>query len=238
MSPMPQDEADSNQRVLILGAMDEEIAALLRRIVLEETKTWQGFTLYFGALDSVPVIVCKSGIGKVFASLITQHLLDGYPLRAVLFTGVAGAIASDLNPGDMVVGSRLIHHDFDVSGLGFKVGHIPFTDYRYFEADPVWVARALACAGKHGTIRSGCIGTGDQFVTDKSALPELGLDCVDMEGAAVAQVCTVNNVPFLIIRIISDKADGSADVDFAKYLPLYAHRSVEVLRSTLHALSG
>ena len=224
---------ESTPRFLILGAMDEEVQELIALLQLKRQEQWCGFTLYWGTLDSVEVVVCKSGIGKVFASLITQHMIDCCELRGVLFTGVAGAVAADLKPGDIVIGTRIIHHDFDVAGLGFEPGHIPFTDYRYFESDPGLVEAALNAKAGVALVRAGCIGTGDQFVTDKSILPDLGLDCVDMEGAAVAQVCTVNRIPFLIIRIISDSADGSADVDFSTNLPKYAHRSVGILQSTV-----
>jgi len=217
-------------RFLLLGAMDEEIRALLELIEVTFEEQWCNFTLYWGTLDSVPVVLCKSGIGKVFSAMITQHVIDSCQPEAVLFTGVAGALSSDLEPGDIIIGARLIHHDFDVKGLGFEIGHIPFTEYRFFEADPFLMAAAGSVGSDSGAHRAGIIGTGDQFVTDKSAIPELGLDCVDMEGASVAQVCTANGIPFLILRIISDKADGSAGKDFLKNLPRFASGSASMLR--------
>ena len=224
-------------RVLILGAMEEEIRECLACVELDSTEVWNGFTLHWGRMDQTPVVICKSGIGKVFASLITQHLIDRCSVRAVLFTGVAGAVAADLNPGDLLIAERLIHHDLDVRALGFERGQIPFTDFRYFECDPHCLQVAMGVQFPGVRMRSGCIGTGDQFITDRSSLPDLGLDAVDMEGAAVAQVCTINNTPFLIVRILSDRADGSAQLDFATNLPRLAHHSVEVLKAVVRSLS-
>lgn len=235
MSEMPA--ASQNDRVVILGAMEEEVRECLSQMEIESTELWNGFTLTWGRMGSIPVVVCKSGIGKVFASLITQHLIDRGGVRAVLFTGVAGAIAADLEPGDILIGERLVHHDFDVQALGFAIGAIPFTDYHFFESDPRCARAALAAKLPGVRLRGGCIGTGDQFVTDKTGLPSLGLDAVDMEGAAVAQVCTVNHVPFLVVRIISDRADGSAKLDFAENLPRFAHQSVAVLMAVIQALT-
>ncbi len=233
----PKLSRSTETRVLILGAMEEEIRECLACVELESTEVWNGFALHWGQLDQTPVVVCKSGIGKVFASLITQHLLDRCNVRAVLFTGVAGAVAADLDPGDLLIAERLVHHDLDVRALGFERGHIPFTDFRYFESDPQCVQAALGVELSGVRMRTGCIGTGDQFITDRSHLPDLGLDAVDMEGAAVAQVCTVNSIPFLIVRIISDRADGSAQLDFATNLPRLAHHSVEVLKAVVRSLS-
>lgn len=224
---------ESESRVLIMGAMDEEIKTLVSAMVPEKDEKWNGFQLHFGLLDDRKVIVCKSGIGKVFASLITQHILDAYTISHALFTGVAGAISDALEPGDIVLGSRLIQHDMDASALGFKQGQIPFTDYRYFRGDPGLLKFAQNSQVSNTRILTGCVGTGDRFVTDKTALKSLDLDCVDMEGCAVAQVCDINRIPSLIIRIITDKADGTADIDFAENLPRFAGYSLELIRSIL-----
>lgn len=225
----------SDARVLILGAMDEEIDTLLLAITPEKKEKWNGFHLYFGTLQGRKVVVCKSGIGKVFSSIITQHILDRYSITYVLFTGVAGAVASDLEPGDIVLGERLIQHDFDVRALGFPLGRIPFTDYQYFKGDSTLLKKAQSARLHNTRVRTGVIGTGDQFITDKTGLKELELDCVDMEGCAVAQVCEINNVPSLIIRIISDKADGTANIDFAANLPRFSSQSLELIKSVLSA---
>ena len=223
-------------RILIMGAMSEEIDKLLSVMTHERKEEWNGFQMHLGDLDGRSVVVCKSGIGKVFASMITQRLLDTYPISHALFTGVAGAVSDILEPGDIVLGEKLVQHDMDASALGFLRGHIPFTDYHYFPGDPILLAGARDFKLSGTRILSGCIGTGDQFITDKSGFRDMGLDCVDMEGCAVAQVCAVNNVPSLIIRVISDKADGSAKIDFAENLPRFASRSLELIRFVLSRL--
>ena len=228
--------SELDSRILIMGAMTEEIDKLLSVMTHEREELWNGFRLHLGELDGRAVIVCKSGIGKVFAALITQHLIDSYRISHALFTGVAGAVSESLEPGDIVLGAQLLQHDMNASALGFKRGHIPFTDYLHFPGDPILLKAARECVLSDVHILSGCIGTGDQFITDKSGLSELEIDCVDMEGCAVAQVCAVNHVPSLIIRVISDKADGSAKIDFAANLPRFASRSLELIRFILNRL--
>lgn len=209
--------------------MDQEIVALIEAASIEKIENWHGWELHFGTWSGVSVIITRSGVGKVFAAMIMQHLVDTYSVDRVIFSGVAGAIATDLEPGDLVISEDLVHHDMDVTGLGFAPGRIPFTDYHFFTADQTMLERASEVLLEKGKLRKGRIGTGDQFITEKGKLPELGLDAVDMEGCAVAQVCTVQKTPFLIIRIISDRADGSADKDFLTNLPLYAARSIKVI---------
>jgi len=220
--------------VLILGAMDAEIEASLEAMETVRQRQWNGWCFYMGRWHGREVIVCKSGVGKVFASLITQHLLDAYQPDTVLFVGVAGAVAPLLEPGDIVLGERLVQYDMDVTALGFSIGQIPFTEYQYFPGDTRMLDIAEGTAIEEGQVYRGCIGTADQFVTDRSRVP-LPVDCVDMDGAAVAQGCHLNQVPSLVIRIISDKADGTADADFTSNLPRYAHRSLKIVEHVLNA---
>jgi 5'-methylthioadenosine/S-adenosylhomocysteine nucleosidase len=177
-------------------------------------------------------------VGKTLAAMITQQVIGAYRPGAVILTGVAGALAADLVPGDAVVARDLIHHDLDCTALGFARGEVPFTGERVFPCDPALVRAALSAPVSH-RLRAGRILSGDRFVThaDKAChahlTGELAGDAVEMEGAAVAQVCSRNKTPFVVIRTISDRADGSAPEDFSKILPLAAANAAAVTRQIL-----
>jgi adenosylhomocysteine nucleosidase len=220
---------------LILGAMEQEIQAIVTALRSAERIGEPHMGLHRGTLEGKPVIVCRSGVGKVLATMRMQQLIDTHKLDRVIFTGVAGAIRQNLAPGDVIIGSRLIQHDMDATALGFEIGQIPFTPYRFFEGDYDLLACAQSVAAKEDRVFFGCIGTGDRFVTEPEPLRELGIDCVDMEGCAIAMVCSIQQIPSLIIRIISDYADGSASADFEKNLPLFANRSLSIIRGILRA---
>ncbi len=218
----------------IIGAMDAEIGEYLRHIEDQDVRRWHDFTFYEGTLHKTPVVVVKSGIGKVFASMITQHLIDFYTPAHVLFTGVAGALNPDYGIGDVVISRDCVQHDMEVSALGFERGRIPYTDYKIFKADPKLAELAKQADVDH-PIHSGRILTGDQFFTRKKLhesaylTEELNGDAIEMEGAAVGQVCSLNKVPFLIVRTISDKADEEASVNFNEFLPVVARNSYSIV---------
>jgi adenosylhomocysteine nucleosidase len=229
-------------RVAIIGAMDEEVSAFLAHAETQRVAERGTFRIHEATLFGVPVVVVKCGVGKVFAAMIAQHLVDACAPSAVISTGVAGGLSPDLAIGDVVVSRDCVHHDMDVRALGFARGHIPFTDLRFFASDPALGARALGArlASGHRVVR-GRIVTGDQFIsgarheTHAHLTDELNGDAVDMESAAIAQVCHAHGVPFVSIRTISDKADGSAHADFNAFLPEVARNSFEVVKSLLEA---
>lgn len=185
-----------------------------------------------------PVLVVRCGVGKVHAAMTAQYVIDEYKPDALVVTGVAGALAPDLAPGDAVVARDVIQHDMDCTALGFARGEVPFTGERIFTCDPTLVAAALTAQVGH-RLRAGRILAGDRFVThaDKKChaylTGELAGDAVEMEGAAVGQVCARNKIPFVVVRTISDRADGAAPVDFAKILPLAAANAAAVTRRIL-----
>lgn len=233
----------NNQQDLfvLIGAMDAEIDEYLNHLEQKEIKHWKSFTFYEGILAGKQVVICKSGVGKVFAALVTQKLIDTYAPAGILFTGVAGGISDKLNVGDVVVADDCIQHDLDARGLGFPRGAVPYTEHRYFKTDHRLKKLALSAPCQH-PIHEGRILTGDHFIT-KSEMHEFNYlteelqgDAVEMEGAAVGQVCSVNEIPFLIIRTISDKANEEAAVNFNKFLPVVANNSFEVVSHILKML--
>lgn len=220
--------------------MDEEVAEFLAHASDVQVAEKGTFKIHEGSLFGAPVVVVKCGVGKVFAAMTAQHLIDAYAPSAVISTGVAGGLSPALDIGDVVVSRDTAHHDMDVRALGFPRGHIPFSDLRFFETDPDLARRALATRLASGhRVALGRILTGDQFIsgarheTHAHLTEELTGDAVDMETAAIAQVCHAHGTPFVSIRTLSDKADGTAHVDFGAFLPEVARNSFEVVRALL-----
>jgi len=226
--------------IMILGAMDSEISAFVSQLQDRETSYWNGFERHHGQLGGHEVLVSKSGVGKVMAAMVTQRLIDEFAPRALLFTGLAGSINAAIDIGDTVIARDLVQHDMDVAELGFPRGQIPFSHWRFLESDAALLEKARSFVPRQGKTHLGRICTGDQFITHREMAShaylteELAGDAVEMEGASVAQVCHVNGVPFLVARTISDRADGSALVNFEEFLPIASHNSLDLV---LHVLS-
>ena len=226
-------------KIGLIGAMDDEIKMYKEHLTERKEVTYKAMAFYIGKLQEKDVVVVKSGVGKVFAAMICQYLIDRFKVNMVLFTGVGGSLNPALEIGDVVVSVDSVHHDFDAVALGFPRGNISYTDYRFFKAEKKLVDLALkAKVGQHKVI-AGRILTGDQFLTHKEKqeykylTEELKGDCVEMEGAAVAQVCVINEIPHLIVRTISDKADGTAVEDYNKFTPMVAHNSFKIVEWVL-----
>ena len=223
----------------IIGAMDEEIDAYRKHLSNLKEESWKIFTFYKGKLNGNDVVVVKSGVGKVFAAMICQILIDKYKVDTILFTGVAGALNKKLEIGDVVVSVDSVHHDFNAVPLGFKRGQISYTNYRFFGAEKKLVDLALKVDISPHKIIKGRVLTGDQFFTQserkkhKYLTEELCGDCIEMEGAAVAQVCNINQIPHLIVRTVSDKANGTAVKDYKKFKAVVASNSFKVVEGII-----
>lgn len=225
--------------IVILGAMDSEISEFLSCMENRQTRNWNGFEHHRGTIDAHEVLVSRSGVGKVKAAMMTQHLIDDYQPRAILFTGLAGSLRPQIAIGDTLIARDLVQHDMEASGIGFPRGQIPFTDWRFLPADARLLGIASGFIPQQGNLHIGRICTGDQFITHREMdshthlTGELEGDGVEMEGASVAQVCAINQVPFLVARTISDKADGSAAVNFEEFLPCASNNSLDFVRYML-----
>lgn len=226
----------------IIGAMDEEVRLLAAKLVEWEEIRLAGIVFVKGSIAGRRVIVCKSGVGKVNAAVTAQLLITACDAEAILFTGVAGALDPELEVGDLVVSVDCLQHDMDASPLGFARGVIPFQEQSVFAADPELVRLAVESghAVLPGRVRTGRVLSGDRFIADKGEVAALKRDfagtCTEMEGAAVAQVCSMNGIPFVIIRSMSDKADGSAPVSFTEFTAMAARRSCELVEHMLERL--
>jgi len=222
-------------KIGIVGAMKEEIELLHKHVQQTRSFTKAGITYVEGTLHGRQVLFCKSGVGKVNAAVCTQLLIDA-GADCVLFTGVAGAVNPDLRIGDIVVSSTCLQHDMDCTPLGFERGQIPYQAVWEYQADEQLIGLAMAACDRLFPGRSvrGKILSGDQFIASRETVrllhEELGGACTEMEGAALAQVCAMNGTPFVVIRAMSDKADGSAHVNFPEFTveaSINSHRIID-----------
>ena len=218
-------------RLAIVGAMHEEIAALRPCLDGLRTERRAGRDFHFGRLDGHDVILVRCGIGKVAAATTTAVLLDAFDAAALLFTGVAGGLGAGVRVGDIVVAGALLQHDMNAEPL-FPRYEVPLTGRARFDADSGWSARlaragrAVAAAAVHAdtaAVHQGLVVSGDRFVATRAesdqlraALPDAL--AVEMEGAAVAQVCHDFGRPFGVVRTVSDRADDAAHGDFQRFV--------------------
>ena len=215
--------------ILIIGAMEEEILPLVSEGGFDKCAA-APFDYYVGTSGDAQLIITVSKVGKVAMAACVQHFItlveclpvfEHHTIDLVINMGVAGAIASSLNQGDIVVGDRLCQHDMDVAGLGYEIGLNPDYDSVYFETpkDVIdKVKKAYESLDTDYTLLVGTIASGDQFISSKEKKEfiesNFGAAACEMEGASLAQVCSDNGVPFLVIRAISDKADGEAPLSY------------------------
>lgn len=211
-------------KIGIIGAMDLEVDALKAGLDTKKEVTKAGMTFLEGTLNGANVVIVKCGIGKVNAGMCVQILADLFDVTHIINTGVAGSLNADLDIGDILVSTDAIYHDMDVTIFGYAKGQVPGTTSPSFTADANMVALAMeSCKAVNPdiTCRSGRVVSGDQFISSKEVknrlINDFGGFCAEMEGAAIAHAATLNNLPFVVIRAISDKADDSAEMDYPSF---------------------
>lgn len=228
----------------IIGAMDVEVEALHAQMHITQDLTRSHMHFVEGTLQGQPCVVVRCGIGKINAAACVQILVDLFNVDAVVNTGVAGSLDNNINIGDIVLSTDVIHHDMDVTGLGYAAGEVPGLGTTAFPASAQ--LRALAqTAAQNVTpelgIFEGRVASGDQFIADKTKkiaiATQFGASCCEMEGASIGQTSWLNNVPFLVVRAISDKADGSAEVPYAQFEKSSAEKSARLVAELARLLS-
>ena len=226
----------------LIGAMDEEIVFFHEHMQEVVQSTYAGIVFYEGRFYNQDVVVCKSGVGKVNAAICTQIQIDRFHCDAVVFTGVAGALDPQLEIGDIVVSEECMQHDMDVTPLGYARGIIPYQATSVFNAHPELVQIAMDAGHRlsENRVVLGRILSGDQFIANRETVTalrrELNGACAEMEGAAVAQVCVMNDIPYVVIRSMSDKADGSAHINFPEFARQAAENSFRIVREMVQIL--
>lgn len=225
----------------IIGAEQQEIDLLLEHLSLEKTVKKAGLSFFCGTIHEYPVVIVKAGIGKVNAAACTQMLIDLFDVKMIVNTGAAGSLDSRINIGDIVVSTEVIQHDLDVTDLGYKPGDVPGTG-KVFTSDKLLHDLAVSCSHEAiQMLQSMRVNlTGDQFISGQEKKNWLidtfhGL-CAEMEGGAIAHVASLNEVPFLIIRSISDKADGSATMDYTQFSKMASYHSARLVEALIEKL--
>lgn len=187
------------------------------------------------------VVVVRSGIGKVNAGICAQILADVFSVDAIINTGIAGSLNKNINIGDIVLSTDVVQHDMDATGFGYRKGQIPQMPVFFFNADDnLRRLAAEVCKEVNPDIQvfEGRIASGDQFVCDQDVknriVSEFSAYATEMEGAAIGQAAYLNEIPFLVVRAISDKADGSAQMDYSEFEKAAVDHSV---RLTLNMLA-
>lgn len=203
-------------KIGIIGAMDVEVASLKEKMVILRTETYANMTFCEGTLGKTSVVIVKSGICKVNAAMCVQLLVDHFEVTHIINTGVAGSLDNAINIGDIVVSTDAQYHDVNATVFGYQKGEVPQMGIVAFPADPGLRAAAVRAVGQAApdvAVFEGQVLSGDQFISTRARKEELMRDfhgkCTEMEGAAIAQAAYANNIPYVIIRAISDKADES-----------------------------
>ena len=251
-------------KIGVIGAMPQEVALLARDLAGARTERRGARDYLSGRLAGHEAVVVFSGWGKVASASTATTLIEVFGVDAVVFTGVAGALAADLAIGDVVIGDDLLQHDLDASAVpGIARYEVPLLGVSRFKADARLVELAQSAAGRYlaerladdvgpdhlrefglnsPAVRTGLIVSGDQFISSPDRVRDILADlpdalCVEMEGAAVAQVCFEHGKPCVVLRVISDKADHAAPVDFPRFLTTVAsHLTCGVVMQLMAAL--
>lgn len=224
----------------IIGAMDEEVIKIKELLTDVEISTKAGMDFYKGSMYGKEVVVVRSGIGKVNAAVCTQILADDYNVNAIINTGIAGSLNDKIDIGDIVLSKDSLQHDMDAKAFGYDLGVIPRMKESTFAADSALLDLAKQCCDEVLTqihTYEGRVVSGDQFISDKEKkqwlIENFAADCTEMEGAAIAQAAYLNNIPFLIIRAISDKADDSAHMDYPAFEAMAIENSVKLMAAII-----
>ena len=224
----------------IIGAMSVEVEALIAELEDRSSETVSGVEFNTGSLFGKKIVVARCGVGKVFAAICAEAMILRYSPALLVNTGVGGALAGDLRPTDTVIAETLLQHDMDTSPLGDPKGLISGINRIYFDTDKRAAEIVLAAAERLGIrARLGRVASGDRFVADRAdkewIVSEFSADVCEMEGGAIAHAAFVNNTPFLVVRAISDSADGGADMDYPTFLPIAAKNSAALTRELIKA---
>ncbi len=226
--------------LVVIGAMDEEIALLRAAMTISGEATHAGIVVTRGEFQDVEIVLAQCGVGKVNAAICTQMLIDLYQPARLVFSGVAGGLLPNMRVGDLIVASHLIQFDVDLTAFGRRHGELPEKD-RMIHSDPDLIQNATEAfdavfKGDDGdpNLMIGTVVSGDRFVQDTDTLRwlqrEFAALATEMEGAAVGYACQINDLPFVVVRGLSDTANESAPEDFSSNLHTVCQNSYRLLQ--------
>ena len=230
-------------KIGIIGAMEVEVEALKSEMNVKNIVTKASMEFCEGTIGNTEVVIVRSGVAKVNAGICVQILVDLFDVTHIINTGVAGSLDARINIGDIVLSTDACYHDVDATVFGYKKGEVPQLGVHAFPADASLREAAKAAIKKAAPdlgVFEGRVCSGDQFVSSpdvkKAIIDEQGGMCTEMEGAAIAQGCYLNRIPFVIIRAISDKADGSDIVDYPVFEKKAAHDCAALVKEMISSI--
>ena len=220
----------------IITAMEEEFEEIANIISEVKEKEISKLTFITGKINTKSVVLVKSGIGKVNAARVTQILIDNFKVEGIINVGSAGSCNDELEIGDIVIGKKLVQHDFDITAFGHEKGFISNVG-QYVESDEQLIVKIEKIIkrinDKDFNIKVGTIASGDIFCTESKMKEKIrnkfNADCIEMEGSAIAQVCKLDKIPFLVVRSISDKPNGQNEITFDKFLEKASRRCAYII---------
>lgn len=235
--------AEQSKKIGIIGAMEIEIRQLVAKMSDRQILTACGRTFYAGILCGKEVVVVRSGVGKVNSATCAQMLIDRFEITHLINTGIAGGVGENLHVGDLVIGSALCQHDFEIEVFGYAKGNLgigPKDRPSFFYSDEEMVKTMKEVAAEEigaGAVHEGIIASGDRFVatgeTKLAIRKEFDALAVEMEGGAIAHTAFLAEIPFVVLRAISDLADGTASESFEQFEEQTANLSATVLEKFL-----
>jgi adenosylhomocysteine nucleosidase len=229
-------------KIVIIGAMEQEIALLKAQMENCETRTVSYLNVFTGNINQHDIFLVQCGIGKVASAAATALLIQTFTPDRVINTGSAGGFDKELDIGDVVIATQLLHHDVDVTHFGYKLGQVPQMP-EYYVSDETLVSVAKNAISDISGIKAktGLVCTGDSFVGSDEAAALIrtnfsNMAAVEMEGAAIAQVCHLMKTPFVVIRSLSDIAGKTSTMSFEAYLEVAAKHSAQFVINMLNKL--
>ncbi|HFH6998733.1 TPA: 5'-methylthioadenosine/adenosylhomocysteine nucleosidase [Streptococcus agalactiae] len=228
-------------KIGIIAAMEEELKLLVENLEDKSQETVLSNVYYSGRYGEHELVLVQSGVGKVMSAMSVAILVESFKVDAIINTGSAGAVATGLNVGDVVVADTLVYHDVDLTAFGYDYGQMSMQPL-YFHSDKTFVSTFEAVLSKEEmTSKIGLIATGDSFIAGQEKIDVIKVHfpqvlAVEMEGAAIAQAAQATGKPFVVVRAMSDTAAHDANITFDEFIIEAGKRSAQVLMAFLKAL--
>ncbi|HEO0315137.1 TPA: 5'-methylthioadenosine/adenosylhomocysteine nucleosidase [Streptococcus agalactiae] len=228
-------------KIGIIAAMEEELKLLVENLEDKSQETVLSNVYYSGRYGEHELVLVQSGVGKVMSAMSVAILVESFKVDAIINTGSAGAVATGLNVGDVVVADTLVYHDVDLTAFGYDYGQMSMQPL-YFHSDKTFVSTFEAVLSKEEMIsKVGLIATGDGFIAGQEKIDVIKghfpqVLAVEMEGAAIAQAAQATGKPFVVVRAMSDTAAHDANITFDEFIIEAGKRSAQVLMAFLKAL--
>ena len=228
------------KKIGIISAMQEEMQEIKNIMTEIKEKNIYELTFINGKIGNRDIVLVEAGIGKVNSARVTQILIDNFEIEGIINVGSAGSANNELNIGDIVIGKKIYQHDFDITAFGHPKGFISNVG-EYVESDNKLIEKMeqtiYNISNNDFKIKIGTVASGDIFCTEPKMKDKIrskfNADAIEMEGAAIAQVCKLDNVPFIIIRSISDSPNGSNNITFDQYLIKASKRCANIIKEYL-----